>query len=269
MRCGRWWRPRRRGQRRGGRARPHLSGGARGARRAVARRPRTHRMHRAASGRRHPAPLLRGYASPAPVDAAGWAADGCICAGPALEAEGVAGVAAGGDRVVEAAFAASGMARLEDCAARVTVLPDPELWDETFASLAAAPPLVTLAGAAVGCAPARRSWAHLVHKPPVVGAGLPWHSDRSTWPFPRSCRRWRLGSRWTPWSPSAAASPASPPGPADPRALPFSRRSRGGTCRCATARRSTAVDRTPRAGGVGPGMAYSGWPARHRRSPLC
>lgn len=133
---------------------------------------------------RRPAPLLPGCASPAPLDAAGWAADGFVCAGPALEPEGVVGVAAAGDRVVEAAFAASGMARIEDWAARVTQIPDPELWDETFASLAAAPPLVSLAEAALGGAPARCLWAHLVLKPPVVGAGLPWHSDRPTWPFP-------------------------------------------------------------------------------------
>jgi hypothetical protein len=130
------------------------------------------------------APPLAGCADPAPFDHPRWAADGFVCAGPALDAAGVAAVAAAGDRVIEACFASAGMARIEDWAARVTQISDPELWDPTFAALADAAPLRALASAALGGVPARCLWAHLVIKPPGVGAGLPWHTDRPTWPFP-------------------------------------------------------------------------------------
>ena len=127
---------------------------------------------------------LPGALLPPPFPRARWEADGFVVVGPAFEPASIEALGAAADRVLDLAFASSGMEDRADWVARVTQVPDPADWEPTFDDLEQAPSLAALAGDAVGASGARCLWSHLVIKPPVEGAALPWHTDRPTWPLP-------------------------------------------------------------------------------------
>ncbi len=129
-------------------------------------------------------PPLPGGLPPPLLPRATWEAMGFVVVGPAFASAAIEILGAAADRVLDLAFASSGMEERADWVARVTQIPDPADWDPTFDALEQAPSLAALASAAIGAPGARCLWSHLVIKPPVEGAALPWHTDRPTWPFP-------------------------------------------------------------------------------------